>query len=53
MLLAAPLFVAVLLDALGEQLQRLLLLVLAEIAVGADAKCEGIGLFLDGVGGLE
>ncbi|MEU0250454.1 hypothetical protein ABZ192_40375 [Streptomyces sp. NPDC006235] len=40
-------------DPLGEQLQGLLLLVLAEITVGADTECEGVGLFLDGVGGLE
>jgi len=40
-------------DALGEQLQRLLFLVGAEVLVGADAEGDGVGLFLDGVGGLQ
>ncbi|MGX8904230.1 hypothetical protein ACR820_02940 [Streptomyces netropsis] len=49
--MAAPLLVAVVFNALGEQLQGLLLLVRVEVAVGADTEREGVGLFLDGVGG--
>ncbi|WP_331762228.1 hypothetical protein OG524_36405 (plasmid) [Streptomyces sp. NBC_01520] len=41
LLLAAPLLIAAVFDPLGEQLQRLLLLVGIEVAVGADAKGEG------------
>ncbi|GAA3386815.1 hypothetical protein [Streptomyces roseoviridis] len=38
------LFVAVLFDPLSEQLQRLLLLIGVEVAVGADAEGAGVGL---------
>jgi hypothetical protein len=38
LLLAAPLLIAAIFNALGEQLQRLLLLVGVEVAVGANAK---------------
>jgi hypothetical protein len=53
LLLAAPLFVAVVFDALGELLQRLVFLAGAELAVGADAEGKGVSFFLDGVGGMQ
>lgn len=53
LLLTAPLLVTVLFDALGEQLQRLILLVRAEVALRADPESKGVGLVFDGVGGLE
>nr|WP_329266569.1 hypothetical protein [Streptomyces sp. NBC_01451] len=52
LLLAAALLVAVVFDALGELLQRLVFPVGTELAVGADAEGDGVGLLLDGVGGL-
>ncbi|MFB7763604.1 hypothetical protein [Streptomyces xiamenensis] len=42
-LLAAPPLVAVLFDALAEQLQRLVLLAAAVLAVRADAEPDGVG----------
>ncbi|MFI2352760.1 hypothetical protein ACH492_38430 [Streptomyces sp. NPDC019443] len=50
-LLAAPLYVAVVLNALGEQLQRLMLPIGPELAVGAEGY--GVDLFLHGVRCLD
>ncbi|WP_030019391.1 hypothetical protein [Streptomyces monomycini] len=52
LLLAAPLLVAVVLHPLGEQLQCRGFLGVTEFAVRADTEGDGVGLFLDGVGGL-